>query len=54
MDKHWVARVDALLKVSHEPVPHEINELDWKVGLSAKRDRMAAVAVPSRLTLYCA
>lgn len=40
MAKHWIARAVALLDASRTPVPHEINELDWKVALSAKRDRL--------------
>lgn len=40
MDKHWVTQAVALLKSSRMPVPHEINELDWKVGLSADKDRL--------------
>jgi len=28
------------LRESLEPVPHELNELDWKLGLSAQKDRL--------------
>lgn len=41
MGKHWVAQALSLLKSSLEPVPHEINELDWKVNLSDNKDRLA-------------
>lgn len=41
MDKHWIAQTVEWLRASREPVPHEINELDWKFDLSAKRDRVA-------------
>jgi len=39
--KHWV--VDALkcLNESLAPVPHEVNELDWKARLSDNKDRLA-------------
>jgi len=41
MDKHWVTQALAWLKSSREPVPHEINELDWKAELSANKERLA-------------
>lgn len=40
MRKHWIERARASLKSSLEPVPHEINELDWKVRLSENKDRI--------------
>lgn len=40
MNKHWIAKGLAWLKATREPVPHEINELDWKADLSSKRDRL--------------
>lgn len=40
MDKHWVTQATACLKASREPVPHEVNELDWKGGLSGKSERL--------------
>lgn len=40
MDKHWITQVTSLLKACREPIPHEINELDWKVGLSGKSERL--------------
>lgn len=40
MDKHWITQATSWLKACREPVPHEINELDWKVGLSEKRERL--------------
>lgn len=33
MDKHWLKQAVALLQASRDPVPHEINEIDWKVDL---------------------
>ncbi len=38
---HWTERATKLLKDSLEPVPCELNEIDWKGGLSDKTDRMA-------------
>jgi predicted HTH transcriptional regulator len=38
--KIWVARAIECLRESLEPVPHELNELDWKLGLSAHKDRL--------------
>ncbi|MDP1950659.1 MAG: ATP-binding protein [Nitrosomonas sp.] len=40
MDKHWIAQATSWLKACREPIPHEINELDWKIGLSDNRDRL--------------
>lgn len=40
MSKHWVKQALEWLTSSREPVPHEINELDWKVSLSDNRDRI--------------
>jgi hypothetical protein len=37
MSKHWIAHALESLKLSLEPVPHEMNELDWKVALSENR-----------------
>lgn len=39
--KHWVDRAAAVLEESLSPVPHELNELDWKSGLSTQKDRLA-------------
>ncbi len=41
MNKHWIAQAVASLHASREPIPHEINELDWKARLSDNRERMA-------------
>lgn len=41
MTKHWVTQAQAWLKASREPVPHEINELDWKAELSGNKERLA-------------
>jgi ATP-dependent DNA helicase RecG len=40
MSKHWVTQALSSLKSSLEPVPHEINELDWKVGFSENKERL--------------
>jgi ATP-dependent DNA helicase RecG len=40
MIKHWITRAQASLKSSLKPVPHEINELDWKIDLSANKERL--------------
>lgn len=37
----WKERALVLLKNSLEPVPSELNEIDWKSGLSDKTDRLA-------------
>lgn len=37
----WKERALSLLKDSLEPVPSELNEIDWKSGLSDKTDRLA-------------
>lgn len=37
----WKERAIALLKDSLDPVPTELNEIDWKSGLSDKSDRLA-------------
>lgn len=37
----WKERALSLLKDSLEPVPSELNEIDWKGGLSDKTDRLA-------------
>lgn len=40
MNKHWIDQATSLLKASREPVPHEVNELDWKVRLSGNSERL--------------
>ena len=40
MEKHWITRARAWFAASREPVPHEINELDWKIDLSAGKERL--------------
>lgn len=37
----WKERALALLRDSLEPVPSELNEIDWKSGLSDKSERLA-------------
>jgi predicted HTH transcriptional regulator len=41
MAKIWEQRAFALLNKSLLPVPAELNELDWKCGISSKTDRLA-------------
>jgi hypothetical protein len=52
MTKHWVIQAISLLKSSRDPVPHEINELDWKLSLSGNKERLIehliAFANPNR------
>lgn len=38
--KHWIADATQALRESLAPVPHETNEIDWKVRLSDKKDRL--------------
>jgi ATP-dependent DNA helicase RecG len=38
--KKWTARVLVWLEESLSPIPHEINELDWKVTISDNRERL--------------
>lgn len=40
MSKHWIAQGIASLNSSLEPVPHEVNELDWKVAVSDNKERL--------------
>ena len=40
-DKHWIAGTLYCLEQSLSPVPHEVNELDWKARLSDHKDRLA-------------
>ena len=41
MIKDWIIRAIALLDHSLNPVPQEINELDWKEMLSPDKERLA-------------
>ena len=38
---NWKERAIAILKDSLYPIPAELNELDWKSGLSDKTERLA-------------
>ena len=40
-EKHWIAAALNCLEQSLCPVPHEVNELDWKASLSTHKDRLA-------------
>jgi ATP-dependent DNA helicase RecG len=39
--KHWVKNALQTLEESLNPVPHEINEIDWKAQLSGKSERLS-------------
>ena len=39
--KHWISGALQALEESMAPVPHESNEIDWKVSLSDHKDRLA-------------
>lgn len=39
--KHWIARALLCLEESLSPVPHESNEIDWKVSLSDRKERLS-------------
>jgi len=40
MAKHWISQAISWLNTTREPIPHEINEMDWKVSLSDNKDRL--------------
>lgn len=40
-NKHWIADALLGLEESLSPVPHESNEIDWKVRLSDRKERLA-------------
>lgn len=40
MTKHWISAATTWLSQSLAPVPHEINEIDWKGGLSPDKERL--------------
>lgn len=39
--ENWIHRAIQLLQKSLKPIPQELNELDWKSGLSDKSERLA-------------
>lgn len=39
--KHWVKAALQSLDESLSPVPHEVNEIDWKAQLSDRKERLA-------------
>ena len=45
--KHWVEAAQQSLVESLSPVPHEVNELDWKVRLSEHKDRLVEHLIAS-------
>lgn len=38
--KHWIESAQQCLEECLAPVPHEVNELDWKVRLSENKERL--------------
>lgn len=40
MKKHWIPIALNWLEQSLDPVPHELNELDWKAGLTGNKERL--------------
>ena len=40
MEKNWIKNAISLLTASLGPVPHELNEIDWKEELSPKTDKL--------------
>jgi ATP-dependent DNA helicase RecG len=45
--KHWVEAAEQSLVESLFPIPHEMNELDWKVRLSEHKDRLVEHLIAS-------
>jgi len=45
--KHWIEAAERCLEESSDVVPHEMNELDWKVRLSEHKDRLAEHLIAS-------
>lgn len=41
MIKHWIPIALNWLAQSLEPIPHELNELDWKAGLTGNKERLS-------------
>lgn len=39
--KNWESKAKQYLEKSLSPLPQEMNELDWKVGLSDKSEKLA-------------
>ena len=39
--RHWVKAALQVLDESLSPLPHEVNEIDWKAQLSDKKERLA-------------
>lgn len=50
--KHWVSTAKVCLDDSLSTVPHEINELDWKLNLSEKKERLAEHLMASAFRRY--
>ncbi|MDO8370070.1 MAG: hypothetical protein Q7S71_05140 [Candidatus Nitrotoga sp.] len=47
MDKHWIDSALEYLTQSLEPIPHEINEIDWKASLSPEKNRLTEHLIAS-------
>jgi predicted HTH transcriptional regulator len=39
-EKHWIKNAATCLEESLYPVPHESNEIDWKINLSENKERL--------------
>jgi predicted HTH transcriptional regulator len=40
-EKPWISTARKFLQASLKPLPHELNEIDWKSGLSDKKEQIA-------------
>jgi hypothetical protein len=45
--KHWIEHAQRCLEECLAPVPHEVNELDWEVCLSEKKERLIEHLIPA-------
>lgn len=45
--RHWIERAQECLEECLAPVPHEVNELDWKVRLSENKERLVEHLIAS-------
>lgn len=40
MAKHWINQATTLFSACRNTIPHEINELDWKIAISDNKERL--------------
>jgi ATP-dependent DNA helicase RecG len=45
--KHWLENAQECLEDCLVPIPHEVNELDWKVRLSENKERLVEHLIAS-------